>query len=936
MIGKTVSHYRILEQLGSGGMGVVYKSEDTRLTRAVAIKFLPNELSKDAAALERFRREAQAASALNHPNICTIHDVGEAEGQPFIVMEFLQGETLKDRLSHGPLKMDELLDFAVQAAGALHAAHAQGILHRDIKPANLFITDRGQAKVLDFGLAKLMVRKEAAADAQRLSQLPTIAADDHLTSPGSAIGTVAYMSPEQARGEEIDARSDLFSLGTVLYEMATGRLAFSGDTTAVVFDAILNRTPTAPVRLNPDVPVKLEEVIHRLLDKDRKLRYQSAADLEAELKRMRRDTDISRSAVAASTVPKRRSWAKILIPAAAVVIAAMVGGAMLLRHHAPALTDRDTILLADVVNTTGDPAFDDTLKQALSVQLEQSPYLNLFSDDGVREALKLMARSPDERVTDAIAREICQREGIKAVLGGSIAALGRHYVVTLNAVNCTTGESLAREQREADSKEHVLTELDQASSSMRARLGESLASIQKFDKPIEGTTTSSLEALREYTEGLKRRWAGEKNGQVIPFLEKAIELDPNFAMAYRYLALAEKDAIKNATKAYELRNRVSEQERLRITEGYYRLALGDSKKEIETSELARQMFPKDQTSRYQLGLAYGDVGRFQDALAELREAVRLAPANALYVSSLAIAYKTLNRFEETKSVIKQAGEQKFDDLAMHYTLHDVAFIERDTQAMQREMDWIIKNDADRPAPFLREARAAAASGKLAEAHKFYKQARDVSQAHGNKAEVASTWSEEARIESFFGNDREARARLADARQVNTSMGPVTSYPGGLGGLVEPEVVRADAAKKAKDYPQATTLNFMTLPANLAALEIRAGNGAKAIELLNVAKPYEPTTGTLPDIYLRGLAYMQIKSGREAAAEFQKIIDHPGVDTLNILHTMARLGLARAYVVADDVPKARAAYQDFLKFWKDADPDIPILIQAKQEYARLPN
>jgi tetratricopeptide (TPR) repeat protein len=842
----------------------------------------------------------------------------------------MQGETLKDRLRRGPLKMDDLLDFAIQVAGALGAAHARGILHRDIKPANLFITSHGQAKVLDFGLAKLMVRKEAASDEQRMSQLPTAAPNDHLTNPGSVVGTVAYMSPEQARGEEIDARSDLFSLGAVLYEMATGRLAFGGDTTAIVFEAILNRTPTAPVRLNPEVSAKLEEVINKLLDKDRKLRYQSAADLEVDLKRIRRDTDSSRSAVAAPPAPKRRRWAKILIPAVMVVIAAVVGGAMLLRHPAPALTDRDTILLADFVNTTGDAAFDDTLKQALSVQLEQSPYFNLYSDDGVREALKLMARSPNERVTDAIAREICQREGIKAVLGGSIAALGSHYVVTLNAVNCVTGESLAREQLETDSKEHVLTELGKAAVSMRGRLGESLASIQKFDTSIERATTSSLEALRLFTEGKNP----QENAQAIPFLEKAIELDPNFASAYRRLAIAGKDVRKNITKAYELRDRVSEQERLRITGTYYDGVLGDLKKAIETYELAKQMFPKDGFVRGILGNRYLLVGRFQDALSETQEAVRLLPANAGVREDLATSYVFLNRFEEAKAVIKQAVEQKVTDLTMHYRLHEIAFIEGDTQAMQREMDWMIKNNADSPNPFLREARAALVFGKFAEARKFYKQARDVSQAHGNKGEVAGAWSEEARIESLFGNDREAHARLADARQVNPSMGPVTIYTGVLGGLVEPEVVRADAAKRAKDNPQATVLNFMTLPASLAALEIRVGNGTKAIELLSAAKPYEPAVGTLPDIYLRGLAYLQIKSGPEAAAEFQKIIDHPGVDTLNILHSLARLGLACAYAAAGDVPKARTAYQDFLKYWKDADPAIPILIQAKQEYSKL--
>jgi tetratricopeptide (TPR) repeat protein len=616
----------------------------------------------------------------------------------------------------------------------------------------------------------------------------------------------------------------------------------------------------------------------------------------------------------------------------AVLIAAVVTGMILLRHHAPALTDRDTILLADFVNTTGDAAFDDTLKEALSVQLEQSPYFNLFSNDGVREALQLMARDPDERLTDAIAREICQREGFKAVLGGSIAALGSHYIVTLNALNCATGESLAREQREADSKEHVLTDLGQASSSMRARLGESLASIQKFDKPIEQVTTSSLEALRAYTKGLKLRQTNQ-SAPVIPFAEKAIELDPKFAMAYQLLAIV-KDSKKNITKAYELRDRVSEKERLSITAGYYRRALGDDKRTIETYELAKQMFPNDSLLWDNVAFTYGSVGRYQDALAAAQDAVRLDPGGALWRSALAQTYERLNRFEDAKAAIKQAVEQKFDETEMHEELYDIAFIERDLQAMQREMDWLLKKHTDSPRPFVLEAEVAAALGKLAEFRKFDKQAGDMYKAYGNKAGVAYAWSEEAIIESLFGNDREAHARLSDARQANPSMGADTHYALDLGGLVEPELVRVDAAKRAKDDPQDTSLNFMILPTNLAALEIRMGNDAKAIELLNAVKPYEPAGNTFPGIYLRGLAYLQIKSGREAAVEFQKIIDHPGVDALNILHTLARLGLARAFALAGDTPKARAAYQDFLKFWKDADPGIPILIQAKQEYSKL--
>jgi|CXWL01.1.fsa_nt_gi serine/threonine protein kinase/Flp pilus assembly protein TadD len=914
---ESFAHYQIRSQIGSGGMGDVYLADDTKLDRKVAIKFLHEKFSKDEDLLSRFIQEAKAASALNHPNILTVYEIGEHEGRHYISAEYIEGKTLRERMKQR-LTFDETLSIMIQTAEALSAAHQAKIVHRDIKPENIMVRSDGYVKVLDFGLAKLTEITHTDGEEQTKKLVKT--------NPGVVMGTVAYMSPEQARGKNTDARSDVFSFGIVLYEMLTGKVPFTGETMTDVLSSIISTEPQSITSLAPHLPKELHRIVQKTLRKKRDLRYQTTQDMLVDLKDLRDELQIE-AKLEQTAVPNKPDSGQISAPRHST----SSGGGL-----------KDSLLLTEFDNTTGEAIFDQTLKMALAFSLAQSPFLDIVPDSRVSQTLRLMGRKPDERVTRELGEEICMRQNLKAFMAGTISSFGEIYVLTLEAVNARTGESLGREFEQVNSREEVLNALGRAASGIREKLGESLSSIEKFNVPGESITTSSLEALKIFVLGREQVVNG-KQLEAIPFYKKALEIDPKFALAYTELAVVYrntdqwKSAAEMTAKAYELRETVSETERLRIIYYYHNFVAGEMDKATETLELWRNTYPNFVVSYVSLSDSYERLGQSEKAIGFAREGLRLDPNYATIYMNLVESLVSLDRYDEAKETCRQAFERKLDGDYFHLFPYMVAFIENDAAAMEVHLKWFAGRDDEYLALDL-QAGAAGFQGKWRMAQDFSRRSIDLA-GRGNTKEVAAKFAAEQALRIVFWSSGMGLPP-SDDPQLKTVLKAQTNKALNLekGQLVVVAVALALAAaghadeanslteELSAERPKDTLLNQLWLPTIRAALMLQNNKAKEAIEELEIAERLEKAAEFYPQ-YLRGVAYLHLKKSKDAVREFDKILGHRGEAPLSSVYPLAQLGRARA-------TKDKVEYEKFFELWKDADKDMPALLAAREEVEKL--
>jgi eukaryotic-like serine/threonine-protein kinase len=949
LIGRKVLHYRVLEVIGGGGMGMVYKAEDLKLGRRVALKFLPEELTSDPSSLRRFEREAQTASSLNHANICTIHAIEEYEGLPFIAMELLEGETLRDRLAASgggtkayPLPLDEVLEISAQICNGLAAAHSKGIIHRDIKPANIFLTRQGVVKILDFGLAKLAAsndQEEEKEQGKSTGQAQVTApfsksygqesaaaiqeADASLTRTGMAIGTAGYMSPEQIKKERLDARTDLFSFGLVLYEMATGRRPFTGHTVEAVHEAILHQEPTAPQDLNLSVSPRLGAVIAKALEKDRAQRYQSAGDLAADLEALEGHKFRA----------LRHLWRW---PAAVVLLFIVVAGSWTWHRVRNPLTlsAQDTVVLADLDNRTSDPIFDDALNTAIRVAFEQTPFLNLLAPDKVRGTMQLLHQPEDAKLTPERAHEVCLRTHSKAVIASSIADQGNHFSLELDGIDCATGRTAAGVTRDVAGRSEIVRSLGIMAVDLRRKLGEPRESLQKFNEPLDQATSSSLEALRLLAQGYRHHSARDQ--AAISYYQRAIELDPNFALAYVALGAGYSNAgemelaSKTEKKAYDLCGRLTGPTRFIVETLYYDLGTGELEKAYPLHEQWVQTFPLDPRAHINFSFFLQGLGEYERAVVESRESVRLLPSVATY-ANLVTTTILANRLDEAKAAYDDAEARGIADPSLHSLRHLIAFLQQDEPAMKEQLAWAMAHPELGGPVFKGEANVQQYYGRFRMGTHWLRQTDPEAALTVDNADFAL---QEAEAGSLTNGLKLASGPVRGPLDRDTRL--ELALLSARSGNIERARQLSDAI--SQEFPLDTLTQNYSLPTIRAAIQLQQNDPAGAIESLRPALKYDlaypnPFNSLYP-AYLRGLAYLRTNNGRMAAQEFQKLTDHPAIIGRFVTGSLARLQLGRAQAMAGDQPAARKSYQEFLLLWQKGDPDVPIYKQAKEEYERL--